>query len=85
MKNEEIKEGVVEKDKLLLFYDYLNSQLDDNQYALLVTNNRGRVYTARMIDEDGEEWYILKLLFENRYKRIKKESIRSFEIKKFSR
>lgn len=85
MKNEKIEVGVVEQNKLLLFYDYLNSQLDDNQYALLVTNNRGRVYTARMIDEDGEEWYIIKLLFENRYKRIKKESIRSFELKQLSR
>lgn len=85
MNNKKIEVGVIEKNKLLLFYDYLNSQLDDNQYALLVTNNRGRVYTSRMIDEDGDDWYIMKLLFENRYKRIKKESIRSFEIKQLSK
>lgn len=84
MTKKNIEVGAVSKDELLLFYDYLNSDLDNNQYALLVTNTRGRVYSARFIDEDGEDWYILKLLFENRYKRIKKESVRSFEIKRFS-
>lgn len=84
MTENNIKIGAVSKDELLLFYDYLNSGLDSDQYALLVTNTRGRVYSARMIDEDGENWYILKLLFENRYKRIKKDSVRNFEIKRFS-
>lgn len=85
MTKKRIEIGVVTEDELLLFFDYLNSDLDDNQYALLVTNKRGKTYTARMIDMDGEDWYILKLLFEDRYQRIKRESVRSFEVKKFSK
>lgn len=84
MTNRKIEVGIVSENELLLFYDYLNSDIDNNQYVILVTNNRGKVYTARMIDEDGDYWYILKLLFENKYQRIKKESVRSFEIKKLS-
>ena len=84
MTNKEITVGVVSERELLLFYDYLNSQLDGNQYALIVTNHRGKDYTARMIDEDGEYWYMLKLLFDNKYQRVKKDSVRSFEIKKIS-
>ncbi|SOC45078.1 hypothetical protein [Salinicoccus kekensis] len=84
MTKKKIEVGVVSENELLLFYDYLNSDIDNNQYAILVTNNRGKVYTARMIDQDGDYWYILKLLFDNKYQRIKKEAVRSFEIKKIS-
>ena len=84
MANKEIKVGVVEKEDLLLFFDYLKGDAGGNQYALEVTNQRGKVYSARMIHEDGEDWDILKLLFQNRYKRIKKDSIRSFEVRRFS-
>lgn len=84
MTNKEIRVGVIPEDELLLFYDYLNSELDGNQYALIVTNHRGKEYTTRMIDEDGENWYMLKLLFGNKYQRVKKDSVRSFEIKKIS-
>lgn len=80
--SKEIKTGVVSEDELLLFYDYFKSNIDDNQYVIEVTNSRGKTHTARMIDEDGENWFILKLLFENKYQRIKKEAVRSFEVKK---
>ncbi|HLQ98108.1 MAG TPA: hypothetical protein VK135_05405 [Candidatus Dormibacteraeota bacterium] len=84
MTEKNIKTGVVSENELFYFYDYFKRDQEGYQYALLVTNNRGNIFSARMIDEDGEDWYILKLLFENQYKRIKKNSVRSFEIKKFS-
>ena len=60
--SKKIKTGVVSEDELLLFYDYFKSNIDDNQYVVEVTNSRGKIHTARMIDEDGENWFILKLL-----------------------
>jgi len=74
-----IKEGVVNHSDLVFYTDYFKS-FGDKNYIIQVQTRRGDQYIARMIDEDGEDWYIIKQMFNNRYKRLKKESVTRFEV-----
>lgn len=74
-----IKEGVVNHTDLVFYTDYFKS-FDDKHYIIQVQTKRGDQYIARMIDEDGDDWYIIKQMFNNRYKRLKKDSVTRFEV-----
>lgn len=75
-----IKEGVVNHSDLIFYTDYFKA-LDDKSYIINISTRRGDQYSARMIDEDGDDWYIIKQVFNSRYKRLKKESVTRFEVK----
>lgn len=78
MKN--FKEGVIGEGDLIFYFDYFKSIEENKNYVINVETKRGDQFTARMIDEDGEDWYIIKQLFNNRYKRLKKESVTKIEV-----
>lgn len=78
MKN--FKEGVVNESDLIFYVDYFKSLDEKKNFIINIETKRGDQFTARMIDEDGEEWYIIKQLFNSRYKRLKKESVTKIEV-----
>lgn len=77
---ENFKEGVVSEGELIFYFDYFKSIDDNKNYVINIETKRGDQFTARMIDEDGEDWYIIKQLFNKRYKRLKKESVTKIEV-----
>lgn len=79
MKDRKIESGVITHSELMLYTDYFNS-VADRHFIVNVETKRGDQYSARMIDEDGEDWYIIKQLFNGRYKRLKRESVTKLEV-----